>query len=203
MVFLDQVADDVMIAAFVKAEFDSARFQAAYRQETGHLNVAQGDLIDQPDTANREANDRRRRLLRAVRGYNAGRYLFQGWPTDVQWWRARVALDELARFKYAQYQTWVDLSKGSRLVRDGAANVDTVLVGENANANIKAVAAAVRAGRRFPELLLVAETLQGHFVLVEGHVRATAYVIARAPDPVDVLVGVSPNIKSWFYWESG
>ena len=200
MKLLDQVADDVMVAAFVKAEFDSARFGEHYRQILQGLGGDRGRVIDHPDTTNSEANDQRRTLLRGVRGYGIGTALFTGWPTDVQWWRARVELDDLAGLRYADYSTWVDLSKGSRLIGDGAANVDTVIVGENANANINAVAAGVTSGRRFPELIFVAETSEGPFVLVEGHARATAYVIAGEPDPVEVLVGVSPDIQSWIFW---
>lgn len=201
MELLEEVADDVMIAAFVQAEFDSARFREPYRQGVRSFGVGRGGLIDHPDTANAVANGRRRALLRAVRGYGAGQYLFRGWPADVRWWRACVALAELAKLRYAHYQTWVDLTKGTRLIGDGAANVDTVPVGENANANIKAVARAVTSGVRYPALIFVAQSVEGPLVLVEGHTRATAYVLAGIPDPVDILVGISADMASWFYWE--
>lgn len=109
--FCDQVADDRMIAAFVRAEFDSARFGQIYHQSLRSLG---GDrtLIDAPDTADNGANEMRRSLLRAIRGYGANQYLFAGWPPNVEWWRCRAALDELGTYKYAHYQTWADLSGG-------------------------------------------------------------------------------------------
>jgi hypothetical protein len=198
--FIRQVSDDAMIAAFVQAEFDSARFQAPYRQGLQLLGVGRGGLIDHPDLGNQIANARRRSLLRAVRGYGTGQYLFKDWPANVEWWRVRTALDELKTYKFAHYQTWVDLTKGTRLVQDGAANVDVVPVAENANANIKAVAQLVRNGQRFPELILVAQNKDGAMVLVEGHTRATAYVLAGAPDPIDCLLGISSAMPGWFYW---
>ena len=200
MELLEEVDDDVMIAAFVQAEFDSPRFGPGYEARLRELGGARGDVIDHPDMSDRAANDMRRALLRHVRGYETGQYLFEDWPTDVQWWRARVGLAELTTLMYANHPTWLCLTGGSRLIGDGAANVDTVFVAENANANIKAVATSVKLGERFPELIVVAETEQGPFVVIEGHSRATAYVLAKAPETVDVIVGVSPCVKSSPFW---
>jgi hypothetical protein len=198
--FVEQVIEDHMVAAFVQAEIDSARFSKPYREGLKYLGVGRGGLVDRPDLTNKTANDRRRLLLREIRGYGVEKYLFRGWPTDIEWWRVQVLLDELKTFKFANYQTWIDLTKGTRLVSDGAANVDTVPVAENANANIKAVAALVRQGHRFPNLILLAQQQEGPFVVMEGHTRATAYVLAGDPDPVDCLLGISQLMNSWFYW---
>lgn len=107
----------------------------------------------------------------------------------------------IANSQVCALQTWLDLTNGTRLVGDGAANIDTVPATENINANVKAVAALVRAGRRFPELILIARQREGPKVVMEGHTRATAYVIAGAPDLVECFLGISPQIGSWFYWD--
>ena len=60
MDYQEQVSDDWMVAAFVQAEFDSARFKDAYRQAFRALGVGRGGLIDHPDTSNPLANHRRR-----------------------------------------------------------------------------------------------------------------------------------------------
>jgi hypothetical protein len=200
--FVERVTEDHMVAAFVRAEFDSARFAKPYRDGVKELRVNPRGLIDKPDLSNQRANENRRLLLRGVRGYGIEQALFRGWPADVEWWRVRVSLEELGAFKYAHYQTWLDLTKGSRLVSDGAANVDTVPAGEEVNAHIRAVAPLVSAGRHYPELILVAREREGPVVVMEGHTRATAYIIAGAPDPVDCLLGISPHMDSWFYWGS-
>jgi hypothetical protein len=200
MEFIEHVTEDHMVAAFVRAEIDSARFAAPYRTLLQQLGVGRGGLIDRPDFANQVANQRRRFLLRSVRGYGINQYLFRGWPADVEWWRVRVTLEELKTLKFAHYQTWLDLTKGTRLVGDGAANIETVPAPENTNANVKAVAALVRAGRRFPELILIARRREAPLIIVEGHTRATAYVLAGAPDPLDCFLGISEQMSTWFYW---
>lgn len=200
MEFLNKVTEDHMVAAFVRAEIDSARFSNPYRQLLAQLRVGRGGLIDRPDLSNEAANKRRRFLLRMVRGYQANQFLFRGWPDGVEWWRVNVPLDELKSFKYAHYQTWIDFTKGSRLVADGAANVDTVPAGEDTNANIKVVAALAKSGREFAEIILLAQQKTGPVVVMEGHTRATAYVIARRPNPVTCLLGLSSLMNEWFYW---
>jgi hypothetical protein len=78
-------------------------------------------------------------------------------------------------------------------VVDGAKRVEAIQVGENANENIKAVADDLRAGKRYPELIAV-ESEGGFLILVEGHTRATAYVLARIAEPIEAFVGSSPQI---------
>lgn len=143
----------------------------------------------------------RRQLLRLVRGYPTT-LLFDGFPTDVSWYRATVTPDELRAFYYADHPTWTTLSRGSRLVADGAANVYDVPTDENANQNIPAVADRVLAGERFPELLCVSTAHDGPVVIFEGHTRATAYVLAgdSCPDPVLLLVGFSTSMAAWRFF---
>lgn len=200
MEFVERVTEDHMVAAFVQAEIDSERFAKPYREGLKFLGVGRGGLVDTPDVTNAIANERRRLLLRGVRGYGVDQFLFRGWPKEVAWWRVTVPLDELKTFKYAHYQTWIDFTKGTRLIGDGAAHLDSVQAGENTNANIKAVAALARHGKQFPELIVIAQKKDGPFVVMEGHTRAIAYVVARVPDPVRCLLGVCPQMDAWFYW---
>jgi hypothetical protein len=196
-----KVTDDYMVAAFVKAEIDSPRFGAHYRQGLAAFGKRRS-IVDSPNMLVPHDNWVRRQQLRGVRGYEANAYLFAGFPTPAAWHMATVTPEELKSIYYANHPTWTTLSQGSRLVADGAANVFTVQTNENTHVNIPAVAERVRGGETFPELLCVSTDPDGPVVIFEGHTRATAYVLAgeHCPDPVRLLIGFSTSMTSWLYF---
>src|SRR5215472_9222038 len=168
-----KVTDDFMIAAFVRAEIDSPRFGAAYRGLLAQRRVPRS-VVDNPNMLRPEDNDVRRWLLRSVRGY-PDTLLFAGFPTGVSWFKATVAPDDLRSLYYADHPTWTTLTRGSRLVADGARNVKDIPTSEDANHNIQAVTDRVLDGETFPELRGVSSAPDGPVVILEGQTRATAY----------------------------
>ena len=65
------------------------------------------------------------------------------------------------------------------------------------------MARAVATGARFPPLILVTTGLDGDdLVVLEGHVRLTAFMLARGqlPPELEVLVGSSPAMTRWDCW---
>lgn len=187
-----------MIAAFLQAEIHSPRFKKYVRSLLG------GDLrlVQRPRLDDRWENEERKKVLAGYRGYGQNSLLFQHFPTDIDWQRVILSRDEVGALKYAGVvETWRDLSNGSRLVRDGAANVETVSVGENANANILAVEAELLRGRTYPEIIIAAVPGDTNHVLIEGHTRATAYY--RAFDKtaeVEAIVAYSPHMATWGFY---
>jgi hypothetical protein len=94
----------------------------------------------------------------------------------------------------------VALSGGTRLVRDGAANVQTP--GGAAKApGIVAAEEAVREGKRFQPIIAAAESESAVHILAEGHTRATAYVRALdADNEIEVIIGYSTNLRRWHFF---
>jgi hypothetical protein len=138
--------------------------------------------------------------LAEFRGYGKNTALFTGFPTDATWLRVAYTVGEVSEMRYANYATWVALSAGTRLVRDGAENVLLVQVEENANHNIIAVQRRVAEGELFPELILAAETKESVPIIMEGHTRATAYVrVLPADAEVEALLGVSKSLSQWVF----
>ena len=73
------------------------------------------------------------------------------------------------------------LSNGTRLVKDGASNIDKTLipdVNDTINENVKKVVAAIQRGKSYPELIAVSG-LDDDLILIEEHTRATSYVACR------------------------
>lgn len=190
-----------MVLAFIKAEVDSPRFGTPYQQgfeQVSSRGITRHMLIDNPDLASTQQNGWRIGFLRAVRGYRANTLLFPGFPEIVSWRRVGLEPADFSRLKYANHPTWAALSGGTRLVVNGARNVDRVVV-EDANDNIRSVEAALRRGVRYPELIGV-DGDGGDIILVEGHTRATAYVLAQLPDRVECIVGSSPAMNNWRFY---
>ncbi|MBW3623773.1 MAG: hypothetical protein KY468_10245 [Armatimonadetes bacterium] len=163
------------MAAFLRTEIASERFG---REIVALLERDGRDrsLIDEPDTRNVEENCYRLQLFSDFRGYKQNRGLFEGFPGNVSWYRAILTREELAGVRYIDYSYWNELSGGSRLPADAAKNIrEGVEVFEVSNDGFFRMAEALRKGALFPELILVGTAPGSELVVLEGHVRLTAY----------------------------
>jgi hypothetical protein len=202
MIDLGPATENDMVLAFLKAEVDSARFKAPYQGCFDHLKEFGFDrqvLLHSPDLQSAEQNAIRKEILKVVRGYTDGQFLFIGFPVDVTWRRTALEPTDLAKLRYANYPAWVKLSGGTRRVMDGAANVDSIDLGDGTNAHILAVAADVRTGKRYPELIGVTDENED-VILIEGHTRATAYALTQPPEQIECIIGSSPTMRTWAYY---
>jgi hypothetical protein len=203
MIVIEPATEHEMVLAFMKAEIDSPRYRTGYQQLITTFGFPRVQLIELADLHNDCQNMQRRKLLQGIRGYGANEYLFRGFPEDISWKRVRIERRELERVKYAKHETWVKLSAGTRLVGDGARNIDHIQVSESPtvtlNGNVKAVTEAIRNGESYPELIAVAGP-RDVLILVEGHTRATAYVRSQYSQPIICLVGTSARMAQSAYY---
>jgi hypothetical protein len=95
---------------------------------------------------------------------------------------------------------WDELSSGSRRPADAAANINAgrKAFGDSTTKFVDA-AHALESGTMFPELILLRGGTTGHLVVLEGHLRLTAYLLApvHIPDDLEVILGESPKIMDW------
>jgi hypothetical protein len=191
-----------MVLAFIRAELDSARFGAHYQSCFAQLKERGVDrqmLVDAPSLLSAQQNAIRKEILKAVRGYGAGQFLFAGFPIDVTWRRVALGQADLPKLKYAKCPPWVELSGGTRFVIEGAKHIGSDTPAEDAAVNIRAVAEDLKRGKRYAELIGV-DGQSGDIILMEGHTRATAYAVAQLPDRIDCLVGSSPLMNRWAFY---
>lgn len=201
-----------MVALFLATEYPSPR---THRHILRVLQRAgwPPSLIEQPNLRDAQENARRRSILGAFRGYGqtpeyfAGlppdvEYLdyFAGFPPDVQWELALLSRQELEQVKYIEYDYWVELSGGSRLPRDAARNIlaGYEVFGQS-HQKVLQMAEAFRSGARFPTLILVGKNRAGPLVVLEGHMRLTAMLLAPEclPAELEVMVGFSEQMENW------
>jgi hypothetical protein len=199
MIDLGRANEDDVVLAFLQAEIDSARFGSSYASILANSGLSRHLLIDQPDRASPRDNSSRAELLKRVRGYGCGQLLFAGLPTDVAWRRVSMEQKDFSKLRYAKCPPWIELSGGTRLVTEGAKNVAPGGPAEDAALNIRAVVADLKSGKRYPDLIGV-EGQNGDIILMEGHTRATAYVVSPPAEPIGCIVGSSPTMTSWAFY---
>lgn len=196
MRFVERATEEEMVATFLRTELRSARF----RERLAEILDQQGcphDLIESPDLGSPDENRRRAEVLGAWRGYRRGEDVFRYYPDDVVWARYALTPDELCRVRFMDYSYWNVLSSGTRLPTAAAENVRAgIVVYGQSTACYLALAEELRQGTRFPELILVGLAPGEDLVVLEGHVRLTAYALAAdgLPREFTALVGYSPNM---------
>jgi len=156
-----------MVALFLRTELPAARFR-----DTLRALLARHGLPESVSTG-----------------------LFEGFPDDVSWQWMALTPAELATVRYIDYDYWVELSGGTRLAADAAPRIRAGAAPFGVPSDwALGMADEVARGARFPPLILVTTGPGGDLVVLEGHARLTAYMLARdrLPPELEVLVGSSP-----------
>jgi hypothetical protein len=192
-----------MVALFLRTELRSARWQDDVRALLGRAGLPDR-VLTAPDLGDDAENQARLRLLTGHRGYGTRTEIFEDFPDDVRWQWMAITPAELARVRYIDYDYWVELSGGTRLAVSAAARIRAGAAPFGVpNDGVLAMARAFAGGARFPPLILVTTGLgSGGLVVLEGHARLTAVMLARGQSPpeLEVLVGSSPAMTRWGCW---
>jgi hypothetical protein len=114
-----------------------------------------------------------------------------------------ITAAELAGVRYIDYSYWNELSGGSRLAVDAAPRIRAGVTPFGVPSDrLLRLGREVAAGARFPPLILVTTGPGGVLVVLEGHVRLSAFMLARdhLPPELEVLVGSSATMTRWDCW---
>ena len=188
-----------MVALFLCTELPAAR----HRDDLRALLERDGlpdHVITNPDLGDDAENQARLRLLTRHRGYGTRTELFDGFPDDVRWQWMAITPAELATVRFINYDYWAELSGPTRLAADAAPRVRAGVAPFGVPSDwALGMAQAVAGGARFPPLILVTTGPGGDLVVLEGHARLTAFMLARdrLPPELEVLVGSSPAMTRW------
>jgi len=194
MRWLGPSSEAEMVALFLRTELPAARFRDTLRALLESHGLPES-VITTPDLADDAENQARLRLLTEHREYGTRTGLFEDFPDDVSWQWMAIAPAELATVRYIDYDYWVELSGGTRLAVDAAPRIRAGVAPFGVSSDwALGMAREVARGARFPPLILVTTGPGGDLVVLEGHARLTAYMLARdrLPPELEVLVGSSP-----------
>ena len=190
------IPEEEMVATFLRAEIASPRYAPTI---LGFLERDGRDrtIVEVPDLANAADNRYRAQILGEYRGRGRDEDVFSDIPADVRWYRALATRDDLAQVRYIDYDYWTELSGGSRRAPDAAARIrQGIEVFGVGNDGFWALENELQQGATFPELILVGAEEQGPLVLLEGHMRLTAYFLVPEclPAELPVLVGYADGL---------
>ena len=194
MRWLGPSSEAEMVALFLRTELPAARFRDTLRALLESHGLPES-VITTPDLADDAENQARLRLLTEHREYGTRTGLFEGFPDDVSWQWMAITPAELATVRYIDYDYWVELSGDTRLAVDAVPRIRAGVAPFGVPSDwALGMAREVARGARFPPLILVTTGPGDDLVVLEGHARLTAYMLARdqLPPELEVLVGSSP-----------
>lgn len=167
-----------MILEFLKAEYRSERFSDSLQNAMRELFSDEGIILS-ADLNSAEENAARRKLLGKFRGYGENRELFENFPDVTEWLVCVFGGDDLSGIRYIDYSYWNELSAGTRSPIKAAETIrrGTRIYGQSNDDFLKA-AEFIKSGGKFLRPVLLTADMK-RFVIVEGHLRMTAYALAR------------------------
>ena len=177
MKLLRESSEEEMLLSFLRGELASDRFSKDLiaALEACH---AEPSLITDGDLASARENALRREVMGVFRGYGRDEELFQHYPAHVAWRYAEAEAGDLAHIRYIDYSYWNELSRGTSSPLDAVRTIrEDRWIFEVPNDRLLAGERHLRAGGSFPPLILLTSG-SGQYVIVEGHLRATAYALA-------------------------
>jgi hypothetical protein len=124
--------------------------------------------------------------------------LFDGFPDVLDWAVVALTPDEVLAIRYINWDWWLTLSGGTRRPQDAAARIRSGRDATDIEWH-RPIAAALSSPEPPPELIAVTDLDRSQLVLVEGHVRLTAYAVfpEYLPAELEILLGSSSEIGRW------
>ena len=182
-------SENEMILLFLQAEQQSERFSDQLTEVMQELGL-EPELILSADLHNETENKARKRLLGAYRGYGEEREMFENFPQVTQWQLCSFERPDLENIRYIHYCYWEDLSGGTCSPLDAAQMIrKDVRIYDISNEGFLRTADYLQKGGTFPKMIFLTPDWE-HFVIVEGHLRMTAYaLVPQFFHGVEAIVG--------------
>lgn len=195
---LGPVTEDEVIASFLRAELGSDRWRDSLLE---HLDADGRDMsvVTDPDVDDPEESAYRAELLDRQRGWLKRDGLFLGFPQTVDWFRAALSRERVLEILYIDWDWWLEVSTGTRLPLEAARRIRGGEISGSTPEWHEPIAARLSSSSPPPELIVVARSDLAKLVLLEGHVRLTAYALfpEYLPASLEILLGVSDEIGAW------
>lgn len=182
-------SEDEMISEFLRAEYLSERFSGQIKTEMSKLLIDERMILS-ADIESAGENAKRKKLLAEFRGYSLNQEMFERFPAIAEWSLCSFTRDDLEKIRYIDYSYWNELSAGTHMPMTAAETIrkGVSIYGQD-NSGFLRAAEYIRSGGTFPRMFFLTSDFE-NYVIVEGHLRMTAY--ALAPEyfsQIEVIVG--------------
>ncbi len=169
---------------WLKAELNSERFSGDLRNAIKSLGYDES-IITEAQLTSRSENEARWRILKSYRTWLDRDF------DNYEWEQVELSREEVANLNYIDYSYWNELSGQTHKVGRAATNVaEGKIAFEVPNDRFFAVAEAVAAGTSLPPLVVVSGDDLSTGEILEGHLRATGYMLAQqTPHPLIAIWG--------------
>jgi hypothetical protein len=182
-----------VVATFLRGELESPRWGEGLRALLAEDGL-DASVLDDP-----AADSYRAGLLDRHRGWLRRRGLFDGLPERIEWARAALSPAEVLAIRFIRWDWWLEISGGSRSPVEAAARIRRGEIPGVTAKKHEPVAARLRSPPPPAELIAVGPPSREPLVLLEGHVRLTAYALYPEclPAELELYVGTAPDIDRW------
>jgi hypothetical protein len=198
MRILREASEAEIVASFLRGELDSPRWGDRLMELLREDGVDPA-VVRTPSLADADECAYRASLLDRHRAWLRREGLFKGFPERVEWTRAALVPDEVLTIRYINWDWWLRASDGTRRPLDAAARIRRGQIAGVTVEEHEPIAARLQSPEPPEELIAVAPPDRSRLVVVEGHVRLTAYALypEYLPLELEIYVGTAPDMHHW------
>lgn len=201
MEFIRSSSEEEMISVFLKTEINSERYAVRLKRILDDLEI-DISVISDPNIYDNKENVIRKKVLGEYRGYDINIKLFKNFPLINRWDWVLLSKNEIEKIKYIDYSYWNELSNGTRLAKEAVKNIRKgVKVYNISNDSFIKASNELLNGKEFPPMIILSDLKEDFIVVLEGHLRLTAYMLE--PDTITnglkAIVGYTSKneLKNW------
>jgi hypothetical protein len=182
MKFIRDSSPDEAVLVWLQAELGSTRFKDDLRKSLEKYGLSP-DIITRPNLSDISDNKLRLKVLKNYRDWLEDDFYIYKWSL------AELTTDDVKALKYIDYSYWNELSDNTHIVGVAAENIKQGKIVFNVNnGHFFDIANAAEAGVQFAPIVVLRR--KQSLEIIEGHARATGYLLASNHiKPMLALIG--------------
>lgn len=194
--------ENEMVYEFLKMEIASDRHKEKIETILKEMQIDRAIIID-GNIMSEQENALRTEILGRFRGYRKNRNVFNRIPSNIEWVWSESDRGDILKTIYIEYDYWNELSyyTGSPLEAAKYILAGKSVFGTMPTAEYIEIAQQLIDGRKFSPLILLTDESEKRYIILEGHVRMTAYgLVPVLFQDVSVLLGYcdSEELNKWY-----